>query len=348
MLGELSQQHVIPVLKANAYGHGIYQVAKALDTMDVPYFATHDYFEALKIREVSKKPVLIMGTIKPENFAHMYYDNFTFVVHDAASIEALGRTGKRLKLHLECNTGMNRYGVEPAKAVDLARLILKFKNLQLEGVMSHMADAIGDDPNTVNKAVSLFDACVEAIHLAGADPLFMHVTQSAGALRAHSKYANAIRLGIATYGINPLGTQHAIRHVFQGLRPALRLVSTITKINELKAGERANYRYQYIAPKDTRIGVLPLGYYEGLRRELKEVGVVKVGEVFVPLAGRVNMNHTLIDLGGANAKVGTEVVVYSDDPREPNSIQHIADKHGILSYGLLVGINSNIRRTLLP
>lgn len=199
----LGGHKVIPVLKANAYGHGIKQVAEALKGRKLPYIAVDGYFEALRIRAVSKQPVLVMGAIRPENFQRMRYDNFAFVVGDEATIRALGKTGKKIKVHLEANTGMNRYGAMPDEMTRLTKLILEYKNLTLEGVMSHLADADGEDPRTVTDAVNSFDRCVEAVRTAGASPTLLHVAQTAGSVSAQSKYANAMRLGIGLYGINP-------------------------------------------------------------------------------------------------------------------------------------------------
>src|SRR5262249_54403549 len=129
----------------------------------LPYIAVDGYFEALRVRQVSNQPVLVMGAILPQNFKNLKYDKLAFVVQDEATIRALGATGQRVKVHLECNTGMNRYGADPAEVDRLTRLILSYKNLTLEGVMSHLADSDGSDPATVNDAVERFDDCVEAV-----------------------------------------------------------------------------------------------------------------------------------------------------------------------------------------
>lgn len=344
-------QQIIPVLKGNAYGHGIAVVAEALKVRELPYVAVDGYFEALRVREVSKQPVLIMGAIKPENFARMRYDNFAFVVQDEQTIHALGKTGKRVKVHLECNTGMNRYGADAADVVNLAKLILRYKNLELEGVMSHLADADGDDPATVNQAVEGYDACVEAIRATGANPTVLHVAQSAGSLKAKSKYANTIRLGIGLYGISPFPHDHALKGMIKNLQPALCLVSTITKVNHLKKGDKVSYNYTFTAPKDMTVGVLPLGYFEGLwsvaRGAGRPTGVVKIGNKFTLIVGRVCMNHTIISLEGIDAKVGDEVVVYSSNPSDKNTIDQIATEHDLYNYTLLTSLSSDVRRVLL-
>lgn len=134
----LSGKAVIPVLKSNAYGHGLQLVATVLKDRLVPYVAVDDYLDACRIREVSKQPVLIMGAVLPSSFGHIVYDNFAFVVQDEVTIKALGKTGQPIKVHLDCNTGMNRYGALPHEIEHLTKQILRYKSLELEGVMSHL------------------------------------------------------------------------------------------------------------------------------------------------------------------------------------------------------------------
>lgn len=337
----------IPVLKGNAYGHGIAEVAQALRGQKFPYIAVDGYFEALRIREVSSQPVLIMGAILPQNYARITYDNFAFVVQDRAAIEALGNTGKKINVHLECNTGMNRYGADPRDVPALAKLILGYKNLTLEGVMSHLADSDGDDPATVNGAVQRFDSCVDAVRAAGGRPTLLHVAQSAGSLKVASAYANTFRLGLGLYGINPFPPGHAMHGTLAGLQPAMRFMSTITKVTELQKGDKVSYNYTFTAPRRMRIGVLPVGYYEGVNRALSNAGVVKIGGKFTPIVGRVCMNHTMVSLEGTDAKVGDSVVVYSNVPSDKNAIDQIAAAHNLFNYNLLTALSPDVRRVLV-
>jgi len=347
LLAGLSGKEVVPVLKGNAYGHGIEQVATALKDRSFPYIAVDGYFEALRVRKVSQQPVLVMGAIRPENFAKLTYDQFAFVVQDKATIHALGKTGKRVAVHLECNTGMNRYGAAEAELSELTDLILNYPNLRLEGVMSHMADSDGDNAETVENAVRLFDECVETVRAAGASPTMFHVAQTAGSLKAKSKYATAIRLGVGLYGINPFPLGHSEHLKLAGLRPALQLISTITKTTNLNMGDQVSYNYTFTAPKAMRIGVLPLGYYEGVPRTLSNAGIVKLGALYPAIIGRVCMNHTMISLDGTTAKVGDEVIVFSSDVKSKNSIDTVASQHGLFNYNLLTALSPDIRRVLV-
>jgi alanine racemase len=344
----VSGKPVIPVLKGNAYGHGIDVVAYALKDQELSYIAVDGYFEALRIREVSNQPVLVMGAIKPANFAHMKYDKFAFVVHDEAAIKALGQTGKKIKVHLECNTGMNRMGAKPEDVAALAQLILTYKNLELEGVMSHLADSDGADPVTVQLADDKFDTCIEAIRRAGGKPRIIHIAQTAGSVKSMSKYANSVRLGIGLYGINPFPFQHPLHRRLRALHPAMRLVSTVTQVLELDKGDQVSYNYTFTAPRRMKVGVLPLGYYEGLNRSLSNAGVVKFGEKCLPVVGRVCMNHTMIGIGASTVNEGDEIIVYSNYSDDKNGIDRVAAEHGLFNYNLLTALSHDLRRLLVP
>ncbi len=349
LFAELTGQTVIPVLKGNAYGHGVVQVALALTNQDLPYIAVDGYFEALRIREVSKQPALILGAIRPKNFANLHYDNYAFAVQDSTTIEALGKTGRHIKVHLECNTGMNRYGAQPSELKVLTQQILDYKNLQLEGIMSHLADSTASNPTNIDKAVERFDECVEIVRKAGGAPSLIHIAQSAGARRAHSKYANAIRLGIGLYGLNPYGPEHSLYPKFAtDLHPALTLKSTITKINVLDPGDQVGYGYSYTAVKPSRIGVLPLGYFEGLNREaFSNAGIIKINEQFAPIVGRICMNHTMVSLDNLEVAVSQSVIVYSSNPHDQNSIDRLAQSFHLFNYSMVTALSSDIRRILI-
>jgi len=342
-----TDMQVIPVLKGNAYGHGIEQVATALRDSTFPYIAVDGYFEAIKIRAVSRHPVLVMGMIKPHNFPKLKTNRLAFVVQDKATIQALGKLNKRVKVHLDINTGMNRYGIAVEELQEYATLLQVYPKLHLEGVMTHLADADGTTEETVAQAAGLFDTCVDALIAQGFQPTLFHIGQSAGSLRVRSRYANAVRIGIGLYGVNPFPAGHPRYQDCRDLRPAMRLVSTISRINELEKGDKVSYNYTFTAPKAMRIGVLPLGYHEGVNRVLSNVGTVKIGSNFQPIVGRVCMNHTMISLEGTTAQVGDEVIVYSDRIEDKNSIDAIAAEHGLFTYNLLTNLSPDVRRYLV-
>ncbi|HSW78167.1 MAG TPA: alanine racemase [Candidatus Chromulinivoraceae bacterium] len=348
LFSSLTDKQIIPVLKGNAYGHGLALVTQSLKDVNIPYIAVDGYFEALRIREVSKQPVLVMGAISPINFGRMKYDDFTFVVQDVTTVDALGATGKSIKVHLECNTGMNRYGVRRTEINALVRLILSYPNLHLEGVMSHLADSDGEDSMTVDAAVTLFDECVETVLDAGGKPTLFHVAQTAGSLKVHSKYANAMRLGIGLYGINPFSATSPFYKNLHDLKPVLCFTSTVTKVILLEKGDGVSYNYTYKAPKKMKLGIIPAGYYEGVPRALSNVGLIKIGHRYAPIVGRVCMNHTMINLDGIPAKVGDVVEIFSNTTGDRTTVDFIAHDHALFNYSLLTALSGDVRRVLIP
>jgi len=339
---------VIPVLKSNAYGHGLEEVAAVLKDRAMPYLAVDGYFEALRIRAVSRQPVLVMGAIALENFARMTFGNFAFVVGDALTIEALGQTGRRVKVHLEIETGMMRYGVPMADLEKILALLKQYPKIELEGVMSHLADA--DNPRDASYTTGQterFDQAVEQVVAAGFSPKYLHLAQSAGGVKVRSKYANTLRVGIGMYGILPLARDDPAFGALRQLKPVLELRSTITKVLEVKAGETVSYGCTFTAKRDGRIGVLPLGYYEGIPWALSNAGQVKYGSEHLPMVGRVCMNHTMIDLTDSAAAAGDVVAVISADRSDPVALDAICQRYNLFNYECLVRLNQNIRRTVV-
>lgn len=153
------------------------------------------------------------------------------------------------------------------------------------------------------------------------------------------------------YGVNPFPKNHKLHTQLKGLKPALKLISTITKVIELEKGDKVSYNYTFTAPQKMKIGVLPLGYYEGSWSLARGAGIqpgeVKIGRQFTPIVGRVCMNHTMASLDGINAKVGDEVVIYSDNPNDRNSIDNIAHDYKLFNYALLTSLSHDLRRVLV-
>src|SRR6185312_14341095 len=176
---------------------------------------------------------------------------------------------------------------------------------------------------------------------------YFHIAQSAGSTKVVSEYANALRIGIALYGVNPLERKDPSYHRIEALSPVLALTSTISKIQHVEAGATVSYGRTYTASRPTRLGILPLGYYEGLPRALSNVGVVQFKQGYLKIAGRVCMNHTMIDLGRLRARVGDVVTIISRDKKSRLTVDGICRKHGLFNYGLLVGLNENIRRRIV-
>jgi alanine racemase len=185
---------IIPVLKGNAYGHGIEQVAEILHSSPVRWLAVDGYFEAAKIRDVCKQRLLVLGYIRPENTHLLDSKRCSFAVQDIAGLRAFGALGKPVRIHLELNTGMNRLGLQTDELDAYLSVLREYPKLELEGVMSHLADADNADSQNFSHYQShRFDTQVAHILAAGFTPKLIHLANTAGSVKAASKYANAAR-----------------------------------------------------------------------------------------------------------------------------------------------------------
>ena len=349
VLKRISGLDIAPVLKANAYGHGIEAIATMSQNGSVPFIVVDGYFEALQIRKSVKTPVLVLSAIDEDNFENLKLDDFAFTVSRLETIHAIGKTGKTAKIHIEVETGMKRHGITKNKLPKLIKTLEEYDNITVEGIMSHLADA--DNPKSeefVDKQIERFDKAVEQIKQAGHDPKWIHISQSAGSTRKMSKYANVVRPGIALYGINPLDPKDPKYEELQQTRPVMSITSKIGAVQELKAGESLSYGLTYTTENDQKIAVIPFGYYEGLPSVLSNKAVLlgPSGEELLA-RGRICMNHTMLDITDTDLKTGDAVTVISSNRSDPNSIQSICDKFDLFNYEFLVKISSSTRTHII-
>lgn len=337
---------IIPVLKSNAYGHGITQIGRLLNLVKCRMIAVDGYSEALELSKVSDHKILVMGYIDRVNFRVLNLKKYSFVIQSSDELASLGRLNRKATIHLELNTGMNRLGLQPDELNNYLKVLQRFPKIKLEGVMTHLADADNINNSFTRKQLKSFDEAVEYILSKGFKPKYIHIAQTAGSVKVESKYANAIRVGIGLYGINPLAPSDNHFEDLEKLTPVLELKSKIIKVQQLEEGDRVSYGGTFVASKQMQIGILPLGYYEGIPRELSNCGIVTHEGNQLPIIGRVCMNHTIIDLKDSKLKVGDEVIVFSSDPSAPNSISNIAKTNKLFSYSILSGIPSAIRRVI--
>ena len=341
------KMQIIPILKSNAYGHGIDQIGRLLNLVKCDLIAVDSYLEALKLAKVSDHKILVMGYIDRVNFGLLNYRKCSFVIQNKEDLVSLGRLNRKVKIHLELNTGMNRLGLQPKELEPYLTTLKRSPNIKLEGVMSHLADADNINNTFIKNQIKSFDDAVEVILSKGFKPKYIHIAQTAGSVKPSSKYANALRIGIGLYGINPLAPSDKHFSELDKLLPVLELKSKIVKVLDLNAGDKVGYNCTFVADKPMRVGVLPLGYYEGIPRELSNSGDVTYENLILPIVGRVCMNHTMIDLKDSDLRIGDEVTVFSNDPTKPNSISQIAKNQKLFNYSLLSDLSSDTRRTII-
>ncbi len=339
-------RNLFPVLKSNAYGHGLPEIMRILSSYDFPYIAVDSYYEATQIWKEKQCPVLVLGPNLPENLRHMYWSNLSLAIANRDVLRAAIEMKDRVSIHLALNTGMNREGFQIKDLPEVLHLLQKHSHIHVDGVFSHFADADGETNSYTTLQEERFTECLDMINRAGFFPKFVHLGNSAGCLKTTDERINAVRPGIALYGFNPLLERDPKHKELSQLQPIIRLVSTVTNIQHVEPGEGVSYNCSFRAKNKMNIGVIPIGYHEALDRKLSNCGYLKYKKKFLPIVGRVCMNLTCFDTNNTDVQVGDEIIVISESTADRNSVKNIAEKTGTIPYEVLTRIDKSIRRTI--
>lgn len=337
-----------PVLKSNSYGHGLAQITKILKQRKFEYLIADSYYEALKIHSISpRQKVLLIGSTHPDNFQFLKLKNTTFCIQDFYSLQKLANLNKKVTIHLKINTGMNRQGIEINQIKKYLELISKNPNINLEGIFSHLADADNSDNKFTDFQNIQFNKVIRIFEKNNFKLKFIHLAATAGTNKINNPKINAIRLGIGLYGINPLNPKDKNYNKLQKLKPALSFQSTIIKTRILDKNNPVSYNLTYQAKTKINTAILPVGYNEGLNRELSNLGFIKYQNNFYQIIGRICMNLTIINLENKKAKLFDQVEIISNNPADKNSIQNIAKLANTIPYVILVNLHPSIRRIIV-
>lgn len=334
-ISKKSSLPISPVVKANAYGHGLIEVVKILEKLKPPFICLDSFYESYKLFEAGiKTPILIMGYVDPQDLKKEKLP-FSYGVWDIEDLRKIKKYQPSARFHIFIDTGMHREGVWMD---NLASFLsdLKKENIEIEGIMSHFGVAGDKKYRPTKEQIENFKKAESMFENAGFNPKYRHINATSGNLHL-GKIGNLGRAGIGIYGFDPDEKD-------KNLKPALSFWSTIFQIKNLKKGEKIGYGFTFEAPKNMRVGILPLGYSNGLSRQLSNIGWVKVGNKFSPIVGRVNMGMTCIDLSNVNASVGDRVLVYSDNPKDKNGISNVAKLCETIPYEILTRISDSIVR----
>jgi len=332
---------VAPVLKSNAYGHGLFLVGKKLDKERPLFFVVDSYHEAIMLKnEGVRSDVLVLGYTFPQNILNAHRNDVIFGLTTIDQIEELSKSLKQKKrFHLKIDTGMHRQGIMECDIPRAVRLIKENHNIVLEGVCSHFADADTKDSEFTKKQIERWNGVVELMKKEFLNLKYMHMEATAGTQYGNLIHANVLRVGLGIYGIDS-----AKREDFP-IKPVLQMESVIAGIKRIQKGEYVGYNATFCADREMTIAVVPVGYFEGVDRRLSNKGFFKMKGEYCPIVGRVNMNMTSVDISHVQGvKEGDVVEVISSNPSDKNSVESIANECGILPYEILVGIPEKIRR----
>jgi alanine racemase len=311
---------VCAVVKADAYGHGATECARALEEEGARWLGVTSLDEAIPLREAGiRTRILLMTGFWQGEEEEIIRLQLTPTVWEPGQVELLEKAAvglglPRLPVHLKVDTGMGRLGVDPEDLYQVAAALKSSPHLLLEGLSTHLASSEVLDAPSVNEQLQKFEQVRNLLRNEGFDPPLVHVANTGAVISKRESWNTMVRPGIALYGYH-LPFERAGREVSGsklrlGVKPVLTWKTRILSLRDVRANQALGYGGTYVTKAPARIAVLPVGYADGLNRALSSRGRVIVREHYAPIVGRISMDLTLADVTGLpGVSVGDEVVL---------------------------------------
>lgn len=344
------QVRVMGIVKANAYGHGIIEVAHALNKFGIDYLGVGFLEEGILLRNHGiTTPILVLGGVLGSQVDDFLEYNLDITVSsieiaERINMEVQVNGGRRPRVHLKIDTGMERLGVRWEHATQFLEHVTRLKNLQIIGIYSHFATADEKDKAFANEQLDRFKKVLDYAGKMGLDIPFKHISNSGAILDIPGSYFSMVRPGILLYGIYPsLETAESIR-----VRPVLELKSRVVYIKEVSEGMTISYGRQYRVPQKTKIATIPIGYGDGYNRLLSNSASVIIGGKKYPVVGAVCMDQIMVDVGlDAKIHVGDDVTLIGQEGKEIISAWDLAGSMKTIPYEVLTNIAARVPRFYL-
>jgi alanine racemase len=337
---------VMAIVKANAYGHGAMEIAQALARQGIGRFAVASLDEGIALRQAGlSASIIVLGALFEEQVSDLVAHQLTPVVSDGRLLPALAKAAHShpapYPIHLKVETGMGRLGLSPEELLVLLENPLLQSLLQVEGLMTHLADADGKDSTFTEQQLGAFRAVQEQIRQRGVTIPLVHTANSAAIVRFPGAHFSLVRPGIMLYGYHTLPATVPA----PDLRPVLSLRSTIVQLRTIPRGGTVSYNGTFVASRPTRIAVLPIGYADGYSRRLSHRGSVLIQGHRVPIVGLVCMDMIMVDVTDLpSVQVGETVTLIGQQGEESIWADEVAGWIDTIPYEVLCGIGSRVPR----
>ncbi|GAA9544517.1 alanine racemase [Helicobacter pylori] len=347
--------HIMAVVKANAYGAGAIKASEIFLQEGANYLGVATLDEALELRShFSKTPILILG-YSPNSNASMLIDNdlsaMIFSLEQAEIFSQMAlKSQKRLKIHLKIDTGMHRLGLEPNfKSIEIIKKICALKGLEVEGIFTHLSNADAKIKTHAKNQMKAFNAFLEQLLDQKIEFQYRHAYNSAGILSLcngnENRLLNLYRPGIMLYGFYPSnGMKESCPTI---LKNVISLKAQIVQIRSVKKGEFIGYGEHFYTNEETLVGVLALGYADGLMRALGNRIQVAINNQLAPLIGKVCMDQCFIKLNNIQAKEGDEVILFGDKSAKANDASEIAALLNTIPYETISTLSKRLERVYI-
>lgn len=327
-----SEIKVFAVVKAFAYGHGDIVIAKKLETLGVNGFWVADFEEGMNLRKAGINKKIIIANPGVKSYAEIIKYNLEPVIYNFRLLKLYGKKGCSIPIHIKFNSGMNRYGFNMNEIKSLTSFLKKNINLKVDSVCSHLSVVDNKSKDLITREqLQNFDTFCKLFSSYMKIEPERHILNTSGILRFPKYQKNIVRMGIGLYGVSN----------DKNLMPIAKLVSNIAQIREIKKGENVGYDASFKANSDMKIGIIPLGYADGINRKLgNKQGSVVIHKIHVPIIGKISMDSFMVDISDINPKEGDAVTIFGEE----NSVLDIANSLGTIPYEILATLNRRIKR----
>lgn len=342
---------VMAVVKADAYGHGAIEVAKALSEIGTDCFSVATVGEALALRRAGiTKPIMILDFVFPNQFETIIRNDIILTVfqYDIAKQlnVAAGEMGTTAHIHIKVDTGMGRIGYIPcSESVDEICRIAQLPNIEIDGIFTHFACADMSDKTSMHKQEKLFNDFVDEVEARGVKIPVKHICNSAAIIDKDDGFMDMVRSGIVTYGLYP---SDEVNKDKLKVKPAMELRSVVINVKTIHEGSTVGYGSTYVAQKPTVIATIPVGYADGYPRMLSNKGDVLIHGKRARIVGRVCMDQFMVDVTDIpDVSTGDSVTLIGRDGDETITCDEIGEISGRFNYEFLCCITRRVPRVYI-
>ena len=340
---------VCGVVKANAYGHGMLEVARKLEEAGIDYLGVADVTEALELRRAGiVSPILAWLHDPHEMFVEAVNEGIELGLanedHLARVAAAAEITGRLARVHLKVDTGLNRNGASAAEwegVLRQARALVAEGFIQVVGIFSHLSST-GEAEDLAQ--IARFEAAVDLAREYGIKFELRHLTASDGSLNYPQAHYEMVRVGVALYGLSPFADHHSKEY---GLRPAMTATAHVTQVKRVPAGEGVSYGYLHRTKAETTLALVPVGYAEGLPRDASGKASVSIHGKTYPISSRIAMDQFVIDVGDDDVTAGDLVTIFGDPAAGVPSADDLAEAANTINYEIVTRMGGRFKRTYL-
>jgi len=341
----VGNQLVMPILKANAYGHGLVRVGKHVQEIGAQMIGVAFLEEGILLREAGiTTPILVLGGILGSQVPLFLEHDLTLTASSIVKLEqveeAAKAAGKKAKVHLKIDTGMERIGVHYYSAEEFLDASMNSKNVQIEGIFSHFANSDSADLTSAKLQIERFQEVTHFYEKRSVPMPLRHMANSGAILQLPDSHLDIVRPGIILYGVYP--SQSVEKSI--DLQPALSWKSKIVYFKVVKPNHPVSYGSTWQSDVNTRVVTVPVGYGDGYFRSMSGNAHVLINEVEYPIIGTITMDQVMVNIGQDSAFNGDEVVLIGESGTKRLSVEDLAAWAGTIPYEILTNINTRVPR----